>query len=327
MVSRGLEDVAIANSANLLQGAVRAVPAAQSPAGPAAFEALLTPQPQAPSGGDGTPAPESGAQVSTTPSARLDLPRADIAPQIEPSGDLSWQPGSAAQDGGESAPPAGQNQRPATGTGKADATTRPEAGRKQAASTVAAASAAEPGPGSATAVRGISIGAPESGEIRPDAEAPRAPELADRTADARLAPEAPKPSTPARNMQFAVGAGDQRVEVRVAERDGELHVAVHTPDQLLAGSLRDELPSLAARLESAGLRTQTWHPGSPDSAGRERLVDASSRTLSQNSQDQPGQDGRRRQDDPPPQRAKRPEDPFHPKRNQKDFQWHLTSLR
>jgi hypothetical protein len=187
--------------------------------------------------------------------------------------------------------------------------------------------AAEPGPGSATAVRGTPIGDLRSGEVRPDAEAPGAPETADRTADARLAPEAPKLSTPARNMQFAVGAGDQRVEVRVAERDGELHVAVHTPDQRLAGSLRDELPSLAARLESAGLRTQTWHPGSPDSAGRERLMEASRRALSQNSQDQPEQDGRRRQDDPPPQRAKRPEDPSHPKRNQKDFEWHLTSLR
>jgi hypothetical protein len=128
-------------------------------------------------------------------------------------------------------------------------------------------------------------------------------------------------------MQFSVGGGDQRVEVRVADRGGELHVAVRTPSQSLAGSLRGDLPALAARLESAGLHTETWHAGSSGGAGRERLAETSSGTPSQNSEEQPGQDGRRQHDDPPPQRAKRPEDSSHSKPDRKDFQWLLTSLR
>jgi hypothetical protein len=127
-------------------------------------------------------------------------------------------------------------------------------------------------------------------------------------------------------MQFAVGGGDQRVEVRVAERAGELHVAVRTPDQRLAGTLRDDLPALTARLESAGLRAETWHTGAA-SAGRERLLETSSRALSQDSQQAPGRDGRRQPGDPPPQRPRPSADSSHPERKRKDFQWLLTSLR
>jgi hypothetical protein len=54
---------------------------------------------------------------------------------------------------------------------------------------------------------------------------------------------------------------DQRVDVRILERGGELRVAVTASDSHLAGGLRQEIPELVARLESSGLRTSTWHPG------------------------------------------------------------------
>ena len=312
--------------ANFADGADAAPSPTRSAAGPIAFEARLTPQPQTPCGGAGTPAPGSAAQGTATLRAHMEVPAAGIVPQVEAAGDLSSQVRDAGPDGGGLASPAGQKQHPASGVEKTDAAARPDA-RKQTASSVTAPPAAAPDAPLATAVRGTAIDEPAGAGNRPDAAAPRAAEAADRTADAPPAPEAPKPSTLAGGLQFAVGGGDQRVEVRVAERGGELHVAVRTPDQRLAGSLRDDLPSLTAKLESAGLRTETWHTGSSGSAGRERPLETASRTLSQNSQEQPGQDGRRQHDDPPPQRAKRPEDSSHPKPDRKDFQWLLTSLR
>jgi hypothetical protein len=276
----------------------------------------LTPRPRALPGGAGAPAPGSAA-----PRARVEVPAAEIACRVEASEGLSSRVGDDEPERGDGASPVGQKQPPISGVEKADTAARPD-GRKQTAASVAA----PPAP-SGTAVPGTAIDEPASGGNSPDAAPPRAPEPAYPAADARLAPESPKPSTAPLDMRLSVGGGDQRVEVRVAERGGELHVAVHTPDQRLAGSLRDDLPSLTARLESAGLRTEAWHAGSSGSAGRERLVEISSRTLSQNSQEQPGQDGRRQHDDPPPQRGKRPEDSSHPKRDRKDFQWLFTSLR
>ncbi len=331
--SRGLEGVVLPGLASFADRPSAGAPAVQPAAGPPAFEALLTPQPRGASADEGTTAPGSTAPVSTASAATgrapvgIEVPTAEIAPRIAPSESLSGQAATGQPGGGDREPAAEQTPRPTSRVEKADTTARSEAGRKQAASPADSSPAAASGAGSAAAVRPTPVAEPANGETRAAATAPRAPETADRAADANLAPEAPKPSAAARNMQFSLGAGDQRVEVRVAERDGELHVAVHTPDQRLAGNLRDDLPSLAARLESAGLRTETWHAGSSDGAGRQRLVETSSQTPSQDSQDQPGQDGRRRQDDPPPQRAKRPEDSSHPQRDQKDFQWHLTSLR
>jgi hypothetical protein len=298
----------------------------RSAAGPLAFAARLTPQAQAPPGGAGTPAPEGAVRANVAPRARIAVPAAGTAPQAEASEDLSPPAATAEPDGSEGEPPAGQKQRAVSGVEKADAPVPPEARKQTAASLTPSFAAATEAP-SATAVSGTPVDNPARVEDRFAAAAPQAPETAGRAAEAHLAPEAARTSTPARDMQFAVGGGDQRVEVRVAERGGELHVAVRTPDQRLAGSLRDDLPSLTARLETAGLRTETWHPGSSGGAGRERLVETFGRTLSQNSQEQPGQDGRRQHDDPPPQRAKQPEDSSHPKGDRKDFQWLLTSLR
>ena len=53
-----------------------------------------------------------------------------------------------------------------------------------------------------------------------------------------------------------VTGGDQRVDVRLTERAGEVQVSVRTPDSQLAGALRDDLAALSARLEQSGFRAE-----------------------------------------------------------------------
>jgi len=328
-VSTGLEAVVMAS---LAEDAASGVSGDRLPAGRIAFEALLTPEPPAASGSAGASA--GGIAAAR---ARIEVPAAGTAPRPETSEDLvSPVPVSPvrvspeevappAGDGGE--PLAGQRPRPASDAGRTGAAVRSDAGRKPATASATAsfASAADAPP--ATSASGTAVGGTASGPQRPGTTAAPAAETAVQAADARPAPDPPKPSAAAHDMRFAVGGGDQRVEVRVAERGGEVHVAVRTPDQRLAGSLRDDLPSLTAKLESAGLRAETWQGDFSGGAGRQRQGETSSPALSQNSQQQPGRDGRRQQDDPPPQRPRRSEDSSQPKPDRKDFQWLFTSLQ
>ncbi len=60
-------------------------------------------------------------------------------------------------------------------------------------------------------------------------------------------------------VQIPVEAS-RKVEVQVAEKAGEVRVAVHTADPELSQSLRVELGSLVSRLESAGYRAESLAP-------------------------------------------------------------------
>ena len=51
-----------------------------------------------------------------------------------------------------------------------------------------------------------------------------------------------------------------KVDVRVVERAGDVHVSVRTADDRLAGSLREGLPALSSRLEESGFRSDPWRP-------------------------------------------------------------------
>lgn len=64
----------------------------------------------------------------------------------------------------------------------------------------------------------------------------------------------------------ASGPRAEAVEVRVAERGGQVHVAVRTRDEGLSESLRANLPDLVARLETSGYRTESWHRAEPAQA-------------------------------------------------------------
>ena len=322
--SGGLEDTVVAKS---LEDADSGASGNESSAGKIAFEALLTPVAQAASDNIPTPARENAVQRNSSRNARIEIQEAGQPQQAEASHDASSPVDDAETAGGSGTLRIGQKQHPAADSGRSDAAARSDAGRKPATASATPTSAGTADTAASAADRGTPVNEPVSGLKRSDAPAPAAAAPADRTMEARLVPDPPKSAATAHDMRFAIGAGDQRVEVRVAERGGEVHVDVRTPDERLAGSLRDDLPSLTAKLESAGLRAETWHGDPSSGAGRERQQETASRTESQNSQEQPGQDGRRQQDDPPPQRPKESEDSSHPKRDRKDFQWLFTSLQ
>ena len=139
------------------------------------------------------------------------------------------------------------------------------------------------------------------------------------------APEAPKPAA-AHDIKLQVaGQGDQRVEVRVSERAGDMHVDVRTPDSGLAGDLREDLPALASKLEQTGFRAETWHPAG--AAERPRTAEAAPGGASQNSGRQPGQNGGQRQRDPQPQPKPKAQENDTPTQDAgKDFAWLFSSI-
>jgi hypothetical protein len=157
----------------------------------------------------------------------------------------------------------------------------------------------------------------------PDQPAPAAPRRSE-------APTSPGPQSPAAHdikLQVA-GTGDQRVEVRVTERAGDLLVAVRTPDDRLAGDLRQELPALATRLEQTGFHAVTWQPSAEGE--RQRLQDPQALASGQDAQSQSRQNGGEEQRDPQQEKQNQPEDPANPSRRKeqgKDFAWLLSSIR
>src|SRR5205823_2302833 len=114
--------------------------------------------------------------------------------------------------------------------------------------------------------------------------------------------EAAKAPGAARDIRLEVSAGDQRVEVRLRERAGDVHVTVRTPDAGLAGALREDLPALSTRLNESGFRAETWRPDAP--AGHHH--------------------GREQHHRPP--QPKVPEEQLNRKEKGKDFKWFMSTL-
>ena len=93
------------------------------------------------------------------------------------------------------------------------------------------------------------------------------------------APE-PKPAATAaaaHDIKLELKDGNQRVEVRLTERGGDIHVSVRTPDARLSGAMREELPALTAKLEQSGFRAEAWQPGSTGTAERRAAEDVALR--------------------------------------------------
>jgi hypothetical protein len=155
---------------------------------------------------------------------------------------------------------------------------------------------------------------------QPAASAPRTTPPAAPTPAEPEAPQTPKATPTAHDIKLEVASGEQRVEVRLVERAGEVHLAVRTPDQRLSGALRDNLPELAARLEGTGFRPAASTAG--NSSG-ERHASPQPQSPS-DSQSQP--DGRQRQRDAEPQSQEN-----SPIRNRKEkgnsFAWFMSSAR
>jgi len=73
---------------------------------------------------------------------------------------------------------------------------------------------------------------------------------------------ATKPSTPLKDISLQVNQpGKERVEVRVVQQGGEVHVSVHSGDASLNSGLRQGLSELQSRLEETGYRSEVWRPG------------------------------------------------------------------
>jgi hypothetical protein len=138
-------------------------------------------------------------------------------------------------------------------------------------------------------------------------------------------PPAVRQPAAARSIQLAVDSGDRRVEVRLVERAGEVHVDVRTPDSKLAADLGADLPALSSRLENTGFRAEAWRPGSMDAAERTR-PEVPAGTAAQTGGDRPPQDRGGRQSDgrePPP----KPAEDQRKQAPRKDFEWLLSTLR
>jgi hypothetical protein len=132
----------------------------------------------------------------------------------------------------------------------------------------------------------------------------------------------------ARDIRLEIGGGDHRVEVRLMERGGEVHVAVRTPDTHLASTLREDLSALSSRLTESGFRTETWHPDASGTSEWHRQVEPSAGGTPQDPDNQQGRDGRGQQPgDRQPQRQKVPEEQLNQEQKGKDFEWFISTLR
>jgi hypothetical protein len=112
-------------------------------------------------------------------------------------------------------------------------------------------------PGSPSGVSSREAGGPQA-EPAPAPAAPGAPSAA-TVRNAAGTSESAGPV--AHDIKLELAGAGPRVEVRLVERAGEVHVAVRTPDGRLADAMRDDLPALAARLEQTGFHGNEWRTG------------------------------------------------------------------
>jgi hypothetical protein len=127
-----------------------------------------------------------------------------------------------------------------------------------------------------------------------------------------------------------LNGGGQRVEVRLTERGGDIHVAVRTPDARLSGAMRDDLPALTAKLEQSGFRADVDRPGAwqpSATSGERRTAEATPDSSPRDSQEHSGQSGQQRQDNPQQQNPKNPTNSLNRKADRKDFAWLLQTYR
>jgi hypothetical protein len=275
-----------------------------------------------------SPQPEQPSNVAFTVTLKpADAAPAETAPKpgqvptVLPETLATIAPPAAANP----APPAETNSRAAATPGGNQPSPDPESFRKPADSSVSTDPLA-----AITHIPASPLTAPESQppaakmtEPAATAEAP-AP-----TASTPTDPAPPVQTRAAHDIKFQVaGEGEQRVEVRVTERGGDVFVAVRTPDSRLAGDLRQDLPALAGRLEQSGFHATTWQP--PATGERERLADPQAAASGQDAQGQSRQNGREPQRDPEQQKQEGPENPASPAQQNekgKDFEWLLSSIR
>jgi hypothetical protein len=310
-------------------------------------------------------APRPKQPVEAPPAADADVPRESAPPELAgppaPCTEVAATPveGAAAaqtQDVEAPSPPQERELRakaPLAFSARL-VTASPKHADTKVSATAASAPAPEPQrraqPHAPEEVKGRAVRAPDDSEIvsegpreqpstntPPPRELPAqdAPERADTAAKAdapkpavhaAAAPaDAPKASPIARDIRLEVAGGDRKVELRVIERAGEVQVAVRTPDERLAGTLRENLPQLSSRLEQSGFRADQWRAA--DAGGAERRLDVQSPTESSGrAPEHHGGNEQQRQQ----QEERRPQPADERRKSQEKgtaFEWLMQSLR
>ncbi len=134
-----------------------------------------------------------------------------------------------------------------------------------------------------------------------------------------------------RDMKFEVTGGQQRVEVRLSERAGEVKMTVRTADEPLADTLRENLPALSARLAESGFKSEAWHPAASSTNELRHTAEYGARGAShdtnQDADAQPRQQDREARDGAAQRRPKGPQEAAPQKEKGKDFSWLISSLR
>jgi hypothetical protein len=74
------------------------------------------------------------------------------------------------------------------------------------------------------------------------------------------------------------GEDNRRVDVRLVDRGGELHVSVKAGDAELAQTLQEHMPELTSRLDAERLTAEVWLP---QFGGSMRTESGASQSLSQ----------------------------------------------
>jgi hypothetical protein len=131
---------------------------------------------------------------------------------------------------------------------------------------------------------------------------------------------------PVRDIKLQFTADDGRIQVRMAERGGEVRVTVHASDQNVAGALRQDLPSLSGRLEQAGFHAETWHGSGAVSVEPVPRGESSAGTPQQDTPD-PSQQNPGRQQQEQQQEHRVPEEKQAATKRSDDFSWLFESLR
>jgi hypothetical protein len=144
-------------------------------------------------------------------------------------------------------------------------------------------------------------------------------------AESQPLPEPAPAAGAARDIQFQVNQGGQRVDVRLTERSGEVHVSVRTPDAQLAGTLREDLPALSAKLEQSGFRAETWRPGMSTPPPHFGADETGFSNTPHDGQHPPPRQGGQEQQQAPPRRPK-PSLAESATSQRKEFSWHISQL-
>lgn len=115
----------------------------------------------------------------------------------------------------------------------------------------------------AAALQHVAAAFEQSGRPADVTAQPRTQAAAQTTETATVHTEsAAKPAAaPLKDISMQVTqSGEEKVEIRVVQQSGEVHVAVRTGDADLTHGLRQGLTELVGKLEDNGYRADTWRP-------------------------------------------------------------------